>query len=190
MVLSGHFHATSQVNNFKYLGTPYQMNWSDYNSERGFWILEDDWKLTHKKNTTSPKHLKIYYTEQNNGEIVMKIGGFGKNLRSIDFEQACKYTATNFIKFIIKKYNNQDLLERYFDQISKNSLQRVEIINEASIIEDFDFDKYEEDMKENVDMFTNIENFIVNSQFTQEIDKYILIDRVKDLYQNMKHTEI
>lgn len=190
MVLSGHFHAMSKVGNFRYLGTQYQMNWSDYNNERGFWVLEDNWKIIFKKNQTSPKHLKIYYIEQNNGDIILKLGGLGKNLKSLDFNQACQYTEKNFIKFIVKKYNNQDLLERYFEQISKNSLERVEIINESSIIEDFDFEKYEEDMKEDVDMFSNIENFILNSQFAQKIDKYILVDKVRGLYQNMKHTEI
>ena len=41
-VLSGHFHIPSQVSNIKYIGNPYQIIWSDYNSPRGFSVLDTE----------------------------------------------------------------------------------------------------------------------------------------------------
>lgn len=190
LTLSGHFHATSRVDNFRYLGTQYQTNWSDYGNDKGFWTLGENWEMKYHRNTSSPKHLKIYYMEESNGDILLKLGGETQKLKTITFEQAQVYCEQNFIKFVIKKYTNQDLLERYFEQVTKNSLDKVEIINESSIIEDFDSERFQEDMKESVDMMETIEGYITSSQFRKGLDKYILVDKVKELYSNIEHGEL
>jgi len=40
MVLSGHFHHKSSRSNIHYLGSPYQMTWSDYDFDRGFHVMD------------------------------------------------------------------------------------------------------------------------------------------------------
>lgn len=39
-VWSGHYHTQSQNANIHYLGTPYQMNWSDHSTKHGFWVFD------------------------------------------------------------------------------------------------------------------------------------------------------
>ena len=39
-VLSGHYHYPSSHGNIRYLGSQYEMNWSDYGVERGFYVLD------------------------------------------------------------------------------------------------------------------------------------------------------
>ena len=39
-VLSGHFHCGQEKGNIKYLGTPYQITFSDMNEKKGFYILD------------------------------------------------------------------------------------------------------------------------------------------------------
>lgn len=182
-VLSGHFHATSLRDNVRYIGTQYQMNWSDYGNKKGFWILKKNKKMEFIENGWSPKYLKLYYVEDRQGEILLKLGGINKNLKTVSFEEAREYAAKNYIKFIVKRYDNQDLLERYFEQIGKESLDRIEIINESSIIEDFDFEKFEETMnEEDTDLLSIVEKYIHNSQFSQDLDKDSLIHIVQELY--------
>ena len=40
MVFSGHFHTKSNDDKIHYLGAPYQMNWNDYDDQKGFHILD------------------------------------------------------------------------------------------------------------------------------------------------------
>ena len=41
-VFSGHFHTKSTNKNIMYVGTPYEMTWSDYNDKKGFHIFDLD----------------------------------------------------------------------------------------------------------------------------------------------------
>jgi DNA repair exonuclease SbcCD nuclease subunit len=41
-VLSGHFHCQQERGNIKYLGTPYQITFSDLGEKKGFYILDTD----------------------------------------------------------------------------------------------------------------------------------------------------
>lgn len=43
-VYSGHFHTASNYGNVKYLGTPYQLTWIDYDDIKGFYIFDTDTK--------------------------------------------------------------------------------------------------------------------------------------------------
>lgn len=55
-VFSGHFHTQSKYGNVKYLGTPYQLTWIDYEDIKGFYIFDTDTEeLEFIKN-----HLKIF----------------------------------------------------------------------------------------------------------------------------------
>jgi DNA repair exonuclease SbcCD nuclease subunit len=39
-VLTGHYHHKSSSGNIQYTGIPYQITWSDYGSEKGFYVLD------------------------------------------------------------------------------------------------------------------------------------------------------
>ena len=182
LVLSGHFHATSQNKNVRYIGTQYQMSWGDYGNEKGFWTLKDNFELEYHINNFSPKFTKLYYSEEN-GEVNLFLGGYYDTFKKVSFTEACEIVKTNFSKFIIKRYANQELLSRYFEEYSQNSLTKVEIINESSAIEDFDIEKFEKTLKDDADLFTIIENFTKNSKFNMDIDQGSLLSRMKTLYE-------
>lgn len=42
MVASGHFHIRNRIGNIEYIGNPFQTNWDDYSSDRGFTVYDPD----------------------------------------------------------------------------------------------------------------------------------------------------
>jgi DNA repair exonuclease SbcCD nuclease subunit len=62
LVLSGHYHQTQRRSNILYVGTPYELTWSDFNSKGGYWIY-DNGEITLVQNKNSI-HKKIYYTDE------------------------------------------------------------------------------------------------------------------------------
>jgi DNA repair exonuclease SbcCD nuclease subunit len=58
LVISGHFHIPSKKNNIIYLGSPFHMSFNDVNSNRGFYIFEDE-KLEFLEFTEYPRFVII-----------------------------------------------------------------------------------------------------------------------------------
>lgn len=72
LVLTGHFHHKSNKGNIHYLGCPYEMNWDDYESDKGFHVLDTDTlELTFIKNPNI-MHRKIYYDDTTEQTIDFK----------------------------------------------------------------------------------------------------------------------
>lgn len=181
-VYSGHFHATSQHQNLRYLGTPYQMDYRDYGNEKGFWVM-DDFKMSYIRNDFSPKFLKIYYMEgDDDPKPVLKLGGIDRQLIDVTLDEAVKWALKNNVKLVVKRYKNQDILERYFEVISREALGRMEIINESSLIEDLDIEKFQEGVRDDVEITTIMESFVELSEFSLDVNKDEVVSLLNDLY--------
>ena len=50
LVLSGHYHVKSKKGNIRYLGTPYQLSWSDFDVDKGFWVLDEEKNMKFVRN--------------------------------------------------------------------------------------------------------------------------------------------
>jgi predicted phosphodiesterase len=87
MVMSGHFHKKSHMNNIWYLGSPFEQTWIDYNEQRGFHVFDIDtndlefvpnphrmfFKIFYKGNDTNPNIDPSDYTNRAIKIIVNKI---------------------------------------------------------------------------------------------------------------------
>jgi DNA repair exonuclease SbcCD nuclease subunit len=60
-VYSGHYHHPSHYDNVRYLGAQYEMNWSDYGTRRGFYLLDTETRdLTFIENPNRIHHKLDY----------------------------------------------------------------------------------------------------------------------------------
>jgi len=60
-VYSGHYHLKQDVGNIHFVGTPYQLDWNDFNTLKGFHVLDTETlECKFIENEKTPKHIKIY----------------------------------------------------------------------------------------------------------------------------------
>lgn len=125
VVCSGHFHHKSSKGNINYLGTPYEMSWSDYNDPKGFHIFDTETRaLTFIKNPYKI-HNKIFYDDK---KYTIE------NINEIDFE---KYRET-YIKLIVKNKINPYFFDLFLDKLEKVEPMNLQIIEEKLQSESID----------------------------------------------------
>ena len=63
VVYSGHYHNKQQKGNVNYLGTPYEMTWHDYESPKGFYVIDTKTRGLEYIQNHDTLFEKIYYDE-------------------------------------------------------------------------------------------------------------------------------
>ena len=145
---SGHFHLRRyyDVNNIFYVGTPSQINWSDYNEIKGFHVLDTETdKLEFIENTVSTKHIKIILNSETK---TMKILGF-KDTLDFKIDSKLDYSLFNnhkakiyidkdnvFNKSVIEKLDEQ--LQSYRIEMLEKEVKETEELNEENNEVNFD----------------------------------------------------
>lgn len=102
---SGHFHLRRyyETSNIYYVGTPSQINWSDYNEQKGFHVLDiPSGDLEFIENIVSTKHIKIIL---NSEDKLIDVLGFKDILR---FKIDSKLDYSIFKKHKAKIYIDKD----------------------------------------------------------------------------------
>lgn len=113
LVLSGHFHIKNKIGNILYIGNPFQTNWDDFASDRGFHVYDSDTdEFIFIKNTYETYDV-IAYTDE-------------FDLDTFDFE-ACK---GKIVKVLVTKISEIDQLKynKFLDILLKQ-------VHEYSIVE-------------------------------------------------------
>lgn len=117
LVFSGHFHHKSSRDNIHYLGSPYEMTWSDYNDPRGFHIFDTETKdLTYVQNPFKMFH-KVFYddTEKNEQEII---------------EQDFSALKDSYVKVVVKQKNNPYIFDLFVDRLNAALPANMQVVED------------------------------------------------------------
>ena len=172
VVLSGHFHHKSTDSNITYVGTPYEMTWSDYNDPKGFHIFDT--------NTRELEFVKNPHTMFN--KIVYDDG-------ETDFEFWNNYDFSplkdTYVKIVVLNKQNPFLFDHVIDKTYKIG------VADLSVVEDFtdlsvDFDQEIVDQAE--DTMQILSKHIDNLTLDVEPEKLKKI--MRELYVEALNTEI
>ena len=169
---SGHFHHPSRYGNVEYLGSPYEMTWSDYNDTKGFHIFDTDTReLEFVKNPFSMFH-KISYDD----------GQF-------DFESWKQYDfgslKDTYIKVVVLNKQNPYLFDHVIDNFYKAGVADLAIVEDFS---DVLIGDDQELIDQAEDTMTILSKYIDNLPLDVEPEKLKAI--MRELYIEAINTEV
>jgi len=162
-VISGHFHKKSDDGRIYYLGTQYEITWSDYQCPKGFHIFDTETRELERISNPYRMYKKIYYNdkEQNYSQY---------DLTEFD---------NTYVKLFVTNKTDEDmynhLIERIYNTINVHELQIIEDpIDVASTVRSDILDAGE-------DTQTFLNNYIDQAD-TGELDKQKLKQFARELY--------
>ena len=165
-VYSGHYHRKSDNGTIFYLGTQYEITWSDYQCPKGFHIFDTDTReLTRIPNPIN-MFKKIVYNDKTNSYTNMDISEY----------EDC------FVKVIVEEKPdvNQfgDFIDRLHNDIHTNEVNVIEDSYNINSTADVNI------VDQGEDTLSFLQNYI-NSLDT-ELDKHKMNNIVKDLYSEVQ----
>ena len=162
-VMSGHFHKKSDDGHIYYLGTQYEMTWSDYNCPKGFHIFDTDTRELERVTNPYRMYKKLYYNDKETNYSDFDLSEFDNS----------------YVKIFVTKKTDEDmynnLIERFYNTISVHELQIIEDpIDVASTVRS-------DILEQGEDTLTFLGNYIDQAD-TGELDKHKLKEFARELY--------
>ena len=171
IVLSGHFHHKSSDGNITYVGTPYEITWSDYNDPKGFHIFDTETRELEFVKNPYAMFNKVVYDDANT-----------------DFEYWNNYDFSSlkdtYVKVVVLNKQNPFLFDHVIDKIYKMSVSDLSIVEDFSdtiILDDDIIDQAE-------DTITILNKYIDNLELDVSSDKLKTI--MRELYIEALNTEV
>ena len=163
-VVSGHFHHRSSNGNVHYLGTPYEITWSDYNDSRGFHIFDTETReLEFVQNPYRMFH-KIFYDD---------LDKTIEDVVDVDFEPY----KDSFVKVVVKTKTNPYWFDMVIDRLEKVAPIEIQVVDAHFHKDDVD----DEDIVDEAEDTLTILNKYIESMNTN-VSKKQLDLLVKELY--------
>lgn len=174
LIITGHYHLTQdrvyQNGTILYIGSPYELNWGEANTSKGFYTLNlESLQYTFIENTFSPKHRRVRLSE------LLKLGKIT--------EQIKKEFQGNIISFVVDIDANQQIIDNLVQKFSllkplemKIEYDLTQTVNIVSMSENLDVlgINVESDIIEFVRSMESIEN-------KEEVIKYL-----SDVYKRVE----
>lgn len=134
-IYSGHFHHPSENGNVKYLGAPFEMDWSDYEGKRGFHVFDTETRNLSFIENPHRLHYKIEYDD-----IDLSV----EEVLDIDASQL----KNTFVKLIVKNKSNQYIFDLLTEKISDAGCADLKTIEDSLNIENFNEDELIDETKD------------------------------------------
>jgi DNA repair exonuclease SbcCD nuclease subunit len=164
LVISGHFHHKSVNRNIQYLGTPYELTWSDYDDPKGFHIYDTDTReLTFVPNPDQ-MFFKLFYNDQG---------------QSVDYykQQDVSMLGGKIVKVIIKTKDNPICFDRYIERLEKAGVADLQVVEDHL---NLDLEGDDDIVSEAEDTITILRKYI--EQVDVAVDRKKLNKLMQDLY--------
>jgi len=117
MVISGHFHHRSTKGNITYVGTPYEMTWSDFDDQKGFHILDTDTRELEFIPNPYIMFKKVWYDDLN------------KMMTEVVVDDFTQYKDC-IVKVIIKNKTNPMWFEMFIEKLEQAGVIDMQVVED------------------------------------------------------------
>ena len=163
-VFTGHFHHRSKNGNIYYIGTPYEMTWSDHNDPKGFVVFDTDTREHEFIENPHTIFRKISYDDTD-----MYVGDLTEDM----FEQ---YKG-KYVKVVVVKKSNAFLFETFIDNMMKCGAIDVTVVEDFTEVSVSD-ELHEVDQAD--DTTTILEKYVDSIEI--DLNKTKLKAIIKEIY--------
>jgi UDP-2,3-diacylglucosamine pyrophosphatase LpxH len=182
LVMSGHYHIRHIQENFHMVGTPFQLNWNDWNQPRGFVVLDTQFNVTYIQNTVNPQFVKIYY---DNGNIEVLGLDYDEEPIPMSREKSLEVVKKNYCRLFTRQVDDQMKLELYHTSLLAVSCDdyKIDIVSLTDAVEDFDSSEFDAKFEEGESTLQLIRACLEGMTFEEGISKDTLLDLVATEYK-------
>ena len=166
IVYTGHYHTKSTQGNVTYLGTPYQMTWTDYEDTKGFHIFDTETRELEFIANPFDMFYKVWY---NDTDWTMQ--------DIIDQTDIISNYKGSCLKIIVSEKCHPELYDMYIDKIEKIGFLNIQVVDDHLHL---DLQDDGELITEAEDTLTILDKYINGIETTA--DKEELRTLVKGLY--------
>jgi DNA repair exonuclease SbcCD nuclease subunit len=174
-VFTGHYHHKSNRGNIYYLGTPYELTWSDASDPKGFHVFDFETRELNFIQNPYKMFNKLYYDDLMDEDLI----------KQIIEENELESLRNSYVKVIVKNKENPylfDLLLTAIDKVEPIDVTPVEEIAEV-LSEEID------DINETEDTLTILGKYVDNIK-SKDIDSTKLKTILTTLYNDAVSLEI
>lgn len=159
-VFSGHYHHPSSYGNVRYLGAQYEMNWSDYGSRRGFYLLDTETReLTFVENPYRIHH-KLDYDDTD--LTIDEIANLDTSVLT-----DC------YVKVMVKNRTNPYLYDMFLNRLNECGAADVKTVEDSLNLGSVTVDEMLEETKDTKDILHSYVDNVETNQDKTKIKKLI-----------------
>jgi hypothetical protein len=162
MVLSGHYHTKSTKGNVHYLGTQYEMTWSDADDAKYFHVFD-----TETRQLTPVRNPYVIFNKVIYNDVL-------KDYSRYDVSKL----KSSFVKVIVTNKSKPDMFDNFIDSIGAIEPHELKI---AETYEEFSGENVNSDEIEKVTDTSDLLSVYVDAIET-DLDKDTLKHRLRELY--------
>lgn len=159
MVMSGHFHHKSSRGNIHYLGTPYEMTWSDYDDPKGFHIFDTETRELEFIRNPYTMFQKWFY----NDTAANPLEG------NIDFTKA----SGAIVKVVVKNKINPYWFDMYIAALEKSGALDIQVVDDHLNLQLEDDDDIIDEAEDTLTILKNYANSISTNVETTDLNKFL-----------------
>jgi len=172
IVCSGHFHHKSSRGNIHYLGTPYEMSWSDYNDPKGFHIFDTDTREIEYIRNPFEMFQKWFYDDTTWTDF--------SEMSGLDYSKAkgC------YIKVVVKNKTNPYWFDMFIEQIEKAGAIDIQVVEDHLNLNLEDDDDIIDEAEDTLTILRKVVDNIETNVSKKELDSFL-----STLYSEALHQE-